>query len=320
MAHSSRHESDELDARGRRVDDDGRSIPRVAALSTLKEFEVADDTPDPRGWTVIDAVKAEVGKVHDLIVDTVALRTRYLDVELDKDATRLDDDRHVLIPVGLARLDDDHDRVVLSSIRAAQLVDVPPFTHRTVDREYESSLLPYFNAEALGTTTAAESPSTREARAREVEASSRDVRPEPEARDFYDSRHFDDRNFYGKRRSASVDARERRDEEIADRNREQQNEARSIRKREESRRVSEPATSAEQEVTVERIPVANADSPSRADAADDEIRIPVYEDEIVVTKRRVLKEEIVVNKRDAQEGQAHERDQTRDRPDNTDRK
>jgi uncharacterized protein (TIGR02271 family) len=58
--------------------------------------------------------------------------------------------------------------------------------------------------------------------------------------------------------------------------------------------------------------VAKADTASGADTSDDEIRIPVYEDEIVVTKRRVLKEEIVVNKRDAQEGRAGEGDKRKE--------
>src|SRR4051812_44061193 len=125
MAHSSRHENEERDA------------PRVAALSKLRDFEVADDTPDPRGWTIFDGTGAVVGKVHDLIVDTVAMRTRYLDVELDKDVARLDDERHVLVPVGLARLDDDRDSVILGSLSAPRLAELPPFAHREIDREYE---------------------------------------------------------------------------------------------------------------------------------------------------------------------------------------
>jgi len=291
MAHSSRHESEDLDA---------RRTPQIAALSTLKDFEVADETPDPRGWTVFDGTGADVGKVHDLIVDTVAMRTRYLDVGLDKDVARLDDDRHVLIPVGLARLDDDRDCVVLGTLSVTQLADLPPFTHREIDREYERSLLPLFDSERAATA----SPSTAE------------------STDFYDHRHFDDRHFFGKRRSPVVEdeRRVRREEEAAAANRDERAEARTIRRRAEASRTVEPDAAAEGEVTVERIPVRNADSAAGADTTDDEIRIPVYEDEIVVTKRRVLKEEVVLNKREIQESQSREDDKPREKADDADRR
>jgi uncharacterized protein (TIGR02271 family) len=310
MAHSSSQQDDGIVDRGRRREDDARSTPRVAALSKIKDFEVADGTPDPRGWTVIDATRTDVGKVHDLIVDTVAMRTRYLDVELDKDATHLDDDRHVLIPVGLARLDDDHDRVVLATLTAAQLAALPPFTHQAIDPEYESSLLPCFESATRTEASAFGSPASSSAENRM-----------PDSRDFYDNQHFDERSFFGNRRSPNVvdERRARTEEQPATSDRGVQADATSIRKRDESRQESEPASTKQEEVTVERIPVTNADSASRADSSGDEIRIPVYEDEIVVTKRRVLKEEIVVNKRDVQAGRTGEGDKPREQADNADR-
>ncbi|MDB4910641.1 MAG: hypothetical protein JWO39_1464 [Gemmatimonadetes bacterium] len=292
MAHSSRQQDDGLGDRGRRGDD-ARETPRVTALSKTKDFEVADGTPDPRGWTVVDASRTEAGKVHDLIVDTVAMRTRYLDVELDKDATHLDVDRHVLIPVGLARLDDEHDRVVLTSLSAAQLATVPPFDHQPIAPEYERSLMPRF-----------EPATTTEASASAPASSSAENRA-PDSRDFYNNQHFDERSFFAGRRSPKVDDEPRARTE-------------SIRRRGESRQESGPANARQEDVAVERIPVANADSASRPDSTEDEIRIPVYEDEIVVTKRRVLKEEIVVNKRDVQAGRAGEGDKRTEKADNTD--
>jgi photosynthetic reaction center H subunit len=301
MANSSRQQDDGLGDRGRRREDDARSTPRVTALSTIKDYDVADGTPDPRGWTVIDAMRTDVGKVHDLIVDTVAMRTRYLDVELDKDATRLDDDRHVLIPVGLARLDDDHDRVVLAALTTTQLATLPPFTHEVIDPEYESSLLSRFD-----------SSTTTEASAFGSSA--------PSSRDFYDNQHFDERSFFGSRRSPNVvdEQRARTKEQPTTSDRGAQADATSIRRRDEARQGSEPASTRQEEVTVERIPVVNADSAPRSDTDKDEIRIPVYEDEIVVTKRRVLKEEIVVNKRDAQEGRAGKGDEGKAKGDKSD--
>src|SRR3569623_190876 len=134
MTHSSRHEDDGFGDRGRRGDD-GQYMPRVAALSKIDDdFDVAEGTPDPRGWTVRDASGTDIGKVHDLIVDTVAMRTRYLDIKLDKKALNLDKDRDVLVPVGQARLDDDDDRVILASMVGTRIASLPEYTHGDIDR------------------------------------------------------------------------------------------------------------------------------------------------------------------------------------------
>jgi len=89
----------------------------------------------------------------------------------------------------------------------------------------------------------------------------------------------------------------------------------SIRKRVDTEHVSQPVNTSHEEVTVERRPVANADSASRADIGQDEIRIPVYEDEIVVDKRRVLKEEIVVKKSEVQDSKSVEADLRKEKVD-----
>src|SRR5215210_5120795 len=81
-------------------------MPAVAALSDLGDYEVAEGYPDPRGWTVRASDGAEIGKVHDLIVDTGTMRTRYLDVRLSSDVANTDDDCDVLVPIGTARVDD----------------------------------------------------------------------------------------------------------------------------------------------------------------------------------------------------------------------
>ncbi|MGI8546056.1 MAG: PRC-barrel domain-containing protein, partial [Gemmatimonadaceae bacterium] len=72
--------------------DNQDDTPRVAALGDLGDFQVAEGYPDPRGWDVMNASGQKVGKVHDLIVDTGEMRTRYLDIKLDKDAIGTDDD------------------------------------------------------------------------------------------------------------------------------------------------------------------------------------------------------------------------------------
>jgi uncharacterized protein (TIGR02271 family) len=69
-----------------------------------------------------------------------------------------------------------------------------------------------------------------------------------------------------------------------------------IGKHVETERVSEPVTRRREEVVVERRPV---DAGARADASisEDEISIPLKEEEVLVEKRPVVKEELVVGKR-----------------------
>jgi uncharacterized protein (TIGR02271 family) len=315
MTHSSGHEDDRFGDRGRRGDD-AQWTPRVAALSTI-DFEVADGTPDPRGWKVRDAMGTDIGKVHDLIVDTVAMRTRYLDVQLDKDAMHLDDERDILIPVGQARLDDDEDRVILGSLMASQLAGVPAYTHGDIDRDYESSLLPNFDSGAIDATAGGDSGAAIGAMSGDVSAPSNVGSADSESRDFYDNRQFDENSFFGKRRPQEGDEERltRSEEELAIGKRRVPAGAMSIRKRVETQHVSQPVSTTHEEVTVERRPVSEAGSAARGDIAEGEIRIPVYEDEIVVDKRRVLKEELVVKKREVEDTQTVETDLRKERVD-----
>ena len=56
---------------------------RVAALRNLPGYKVADEDPDVRGWEVVGGDGVRIGTVNDLLVDTVAGKARYLDIELD---------------------------------------------------------------------------------------------------------------------------------------------------------------------------------------------------------------------------------------------
>ena len=84
-----------------------------------------------------------------------------------------------------------------------------------------------------------------------------------------------------------------------------------IGKHVETERVSEPITTRREEVVIERRPV---EAGARADAsiADDEIRIPLMEEEVVVEKRPVVKEELVVGKRAVEEQEIVEADVRRE--------
>lgn len=112
---------------------------RIAPLDELNEFKVADGEPDVRGWDVLASDHKRIGKVHELLVDTGAMQVRYLDVDLD-DEYRGDRDRHILVPIGCARLDDEDDRVFIGGLQSTAVATAPPYEHRGVTRDLELSV------------------------------------------------------------------------------------------------------------------------------------------------------------------------------------
>ena len=118
---------------------------RIAPLSNLSDFEVADHDPDVRGWDVIAADGRKVGEVEDLIVDTSAMKVRYLDIEVDKDYRVDNDNRRILVPVGQARLHDNEDHVHVSSLSSTDVRGYPAHSGR-FDRTYEDRVSRHLGA------------------------------------------------------------------------------------------------------------------------------------------------------------------------------
>src|SRR5215475_14409449 len=91
------------------------SASRLVPMSQLDDYEVAEGYPDVRGWAVVSKDNRRLGSVRELIVDTGALRTRYLDVALEQSAIGGNAERRVLVPIGNASLDSGSDQVVLDA-------------------------------------------------------------------------------------------------------------------------------------------------------------------------------------------------------------
>lgn len=290
---------------------------RIAPLSNLSDFEVADHDPDVRGWDVIAADGRKVGEVEDLIVDTSAMKVRYLDIEVDKDYRVDNDNRRILVPVGQARLHDNEDHVHVSSLSSTDVRGYPAHSGR-FDRTYEDRVSRHFGSvggasSTTGTTGGSE-------------------------RDFYSHSHFDDRNFYGARRgstardasdtgrsgmsagSRSGSGKDHRmtlsEEELAVGK--QRREAGEVRvgKHVETEHVSRDVPVKKERASVERRPITDSDSRSaRATITEDEVRVPLMKEEAVVEKRVRPKEELVVRKHTEQETEHIETDLRKERAD-----
>src|SRR4051794_31593642 len=76
------------------------------------DVKVAENEPDIRGWNVVTVDDRALGEVEDLIVDTDAMKVRY--VQLDPDESVNAPDREELyLPIEQLDLDHDRKRVVL---------------------------------------------------------------------------------------------------------------------------------------------------------------------------------------------------------------
>jgi uncharacterized protein (TIGR02271 family) len=276
----------------------GASTGGLARLDDLDDFKVADGDPDIRGWDVKSSDGRKIGKVEELLVDTAAMRVRYIEVELDKKAAGLDENRHVLVPIGTARLDDDDDDVYVN-MASADLASMPAYDRNSFGRDYETSLRSRYAAGTAGAGAAAAAGTGRD-------------------EDFYGHDLYDDREFFGKRRQGRENenyltlAEERLN---VDKRRQEAGEV-QVRKVVETEHVRESVPVTREEVTVERRPVS-ADAARDTDVriGEDEIRVPVMEEKVVAEKRVVPKEEVVIKKGAVTEEQTVEADLRKERLD-----
>jgi len=265
-------------------------MDRVVPLDELDDYKVASGDPDVRGWEVVASDGRKIGSVDNLLIDTGAMKVRYLDVDLDREVVGSGDDRHILIPIGYARLNEDDDRIRVDSLNSTDIAGLPAYKHEPLTREYETSVRERFSA---GTTTGKTSSTSADS-------------------DFYATEHYDDNRFYGSRRGSSNEERMTLSEEqLAVGKRQHQAGEVEVRKEVETRHVRENVPTTHDEVTVERRP-ATGGMNAKARIEEDEVRIPLNEEELVVDKRVVPKEELVVKKHQVTENQTVEADLRRE--------
>ncbi len=134
-------------------------------LNELSDFKVDSDDPDVRGWKVKDVDNRVVGKVDNLLVSKEKKRVVYLDVEVDKsiiDANHdpygnpasadvhefinKDGENHLILPIGLARLNRDEKYVYTDRIDHRTFAETKRKAKGAdVDRDYEVVVLESYN-------------------------------------------------------------------------------------------------------------------------------------------------------------------------------
>lgn len=140
------------------------------------DFEIVDGQPDIRGWDVKTADGKAIGEVDELILDAQARKVRYMIVDVDDDALDLDDDRKVVIPIGLAELHEKEDDVLIPNVSLEQLRQLPAYDADNFDPAYEQSVSTVFGRTGLAADTATTEDTT-----------------------WYQHEHFNDQKLYQRR-------------------------------------------------------------------------------------------------------------------------
>lgn len=116
-----------------RQEGSGRLIP----LTSSKDFKVAKDNPDVRGWRVVGSDGERLGVVKDLIVDTTEMKVRYLAITADTRFYNDNYDHYLLVPIGSAALDKKGSNVFISNIDSRSIVNYPTYHGGPITDEYE---------------------------------------------------------------------------------------------------------------------------------------------------------------------------------------
>ena len=211
------------------------------------------------GYTVYDSNDEKIGKVDDLFVDGND-RPEYIGVKMGFLGTH-----STLIPFEMATVDDERKTIVLSTDKETAK-NGPSFDDdREITSEFEIEVYSYYGLQQSGST---------------------------EERGTYS-------DYSGTTNGTDVDERDelrvqRTEEELVAGTREVEAGSMRVRKRVRTDREQIEVPTRREEVSVERVPVSG--EATEAEIGEDEVVVPVTEEEVVVGKRAVVKEEVRVRK------------------------
>lgn len=250
------------------------------------DFQIAEGEPNIKGWTVKDPQGNTIGEVEELLFDPQTRKVRYIVLDLEGNYFDLDP-RHVLIPIGVAELQDSDDDVILPNITADQLQALPVYEKGSLTRDTEMSVRNVFGGMGAAGAGAAAAVAGRDTR---------------DTEDFYNDPAYDEERFYRNRPSTTGTPEGDKTipiikEDLNVGKREVETGATNIRTRIVERPVEEHIKLREEHVDVERRPVNRpATEADMANAKEGELNITERAEEAVVNKEARVVEEINLRK------------------------
>ena len=251
----------------------------------------AEEKYSLEGYQAYDLHYEKIGKVDDLFVDEHD-NPEYVGVKIGFLGTRT-----TLIPIELVRINDKR-RLVEVEAEKNTIKEGPAFgDDREITHEFERRVLDYYRVEtrqAASMQSEAHGPYYPDATGDEQV----DARPGERAASIR-GRPAESRLRSGRddsERTSEDELRVQRiEEDLRVSTRQREAGGMRVRKRVRTDRERLAVPKKRQEVRVERVP-AEKGAPPKPEIGDDDIRIPIIEEEIVVEKRPVVKEEIRLRK------------------------
>ncbi|HEX8278844.1 MAG TPA: PRC and DUF2382 domain-containing protein [Segetibacter sp.] len=243
------------------------------------DFEIAEGQQDIRGWDVKDANGKKIGEVDELIFDIQTYKVRYIVLDMDDNDFDLDD-REVLVPIGIAQLQDKGDDVILPGVTAEHLRSLPEYEEGNISADVENKIRNAFAGIGGAALTGAALTSGT--------ANTDD--------DFYNHDHFNEDNLYRNRKSGNEDQTTIPviEEELHVGKREVAKGGIRLRSRIVENEVQENINLREEKIHVERTPVNRAANVT--DLKEEQIEVTERAEVPVVSKEARVVEEVSLNK------------------------
>lgn len=254
----------------------------LVPLDELDDFEVADGYTDIRGFDAYTDQGDRVGEVDQLLVDPGASRVAAITIDVDRDLLDTGREPRAQVPIENVEIETAARRVVVQGSGVGYL----GLAGRTAAAGGTAAL----GATGLGTPTEHDGDLHQYGATQHDETSWRDTTVQDEERIVLSEEQLE------------VQTREREAGAV------------EVEKHVETEHVRESVPVMREEVTVERRPVTDAHA-TDAHFDSDEIRIPLTEEELVVEKRAVAKEELVIRKDQVQDERVVEADLRKERAD-----
>jgi uncharacterized protein (TIGR02271 family) len=246
------------------------------------------------GYEVFDQVGEKIGKVDDLFVDE-SDQPEYIGVKMGFLGTR-----STLIPWEAVSSTDDEGRAITVATDKTTAKDGPGFDDdREITPEFENEVYSYYGLES---TNGTDGRGTYGSYYSDDSTEAGTVGPgmtmgDTESGEFREHAAYDE-GIHQSRGDDLADEDElrvqRTEEELAVGTREREAGQLKVRKRVRTDRETIEVPTRHEEVSVERVPVDG--EATEAEIGEDEVVVPVTEEEVVVGKRAVVKEEVRVRK------------------------
>jgi uncharacterized protein (TIGR02271 family) len=266
------------------------------------------------GYTVYDQAGEKIGKVDDLFVDE-SDQPEYIGVKMGFLGTS-----STLIPWEAVSSTDDEDRAITVATNKDTAKSGPAFDDdREITPEFEQQVYSYYG---LSRSAGSEGSGSYGSYYSEESTEAGTVGPgmsmgDTETGEFREHAITDE----GVNQSQGDDLEDedelrvqRTEEELRAGTRERQAGALNVRKRVRTDRERIEVPTRREEVTVDRVPV-EGEAATEAEIGDDEVSIPLTEEEVVVEKRPVIKEEVRIRKDVVEDTEVVEEDVRREEVD-----